>query len=151
MDTALRPLSAYPPAIIKAKQKAFLAALEQCGTYGKAAQMIGMEAHTITRWVQKYPKFRELAEAAKEHAEKYVVLDQIESSFYDRAIAGKDDPQSAIIGMYISKKIQPKYRENAQLQVNVAGPVAIQFNLTPQPSEAKQIEQAETQEPSSTT
>ena len=135
----------------RALQRATIAALRQVGTYKAAAELVGIDPHTITRWCHKSPEFRQLADEACDFADKYVIADDIRSSFHKRAIAGKEDQQSAVIGMFLLKKADPRYRDNANVSVNLAGPVAIQFNLTPQPSEAKQIEQAETEEPSSTT
>lgn len=54
----------------------------------------------------------------------------IEDTFAERVKAGKDDPQSAVIGMFLAKKHDPSYRDNANVNVQLAGPVAIQFNLT---------------------
>ncbi len=114
---------------IKTRQKAFLAALEQLGTYGKAAKLTGIEYHTVSRWIRKYPKFKVLAEEAKTHAQKTIILDSIEGNFYDRVMEGKTDGQSAIIGMFLAKRIDPAYRDNAVVQVNASGPVAMQFNF----------------------
>ena len=127
----------------RALQRATIAALRQTGTYKAAAELVGIDPHTITRWCHKFPEFRQLADEACDFADKYVVGDEIRHAFHKRAIAGKEDQQSAVIGMFLLKKADPRYRDNASVSVNLAGPVAIQFNLTPQPSEAKQIEQSE--------
>lgn len=74
---------------------------------------------------------------------KTLILDNIESNFADRAVAGKEDGQSAIIGMFLAKRADPRYRDNAQVNVTANGPVAIQFNLSNTPTEAKQIDQAD--------
>ena len=131
----------------KARQKAFLVALSQCGTYKHAAELTGVEPHTISRWVKRFPQFKELADEAKAHADKYYVADAIEHNFYQRAVAGKEDGQSAIIGMFTLKRINPQYRENAQVNLTVAGPAAIQMNF----GASKQIAQAEEQASSETT
>lgn len=134
-----------PAKSVRQSQKAFLSALSQCGTYHKAATLIGIEPHTVSRWIQKYPKFAELATEIKEHALKTLILDNIESNFADRAVAGKEDGQSAIIGMFMAKRADPRYRDNAQVNVAVTGPVAIQFNLSQAPTEAKRLEQTDTE------
>ncbi len=131
--TVLDPLIEHAPANsvinVKVRQRALLHALAQCGTYRAAARMVGIDNHTVSRWIKKYPKFKELAAQAKEHAEQYVVADAIEENFYQRAIAGKSDQQSAVIGMFTLKKINNSYRDNAVVQVNASGPVAMQFNF----------------------
>jgi transposase-like protein len=130
---------------VRQSQKTFLAALSQTGTIGAAAQLCGIDPHTPSRWIRKYPKFKEEFDTIKEHAERYVVADAIEAEFDRRALAGKEDGQSAIIGMFRLKRINPAYRDNAQMNVTVHGPVAIQFNLlTPAPAQAiPTVEQAE--------
>ena len=141
------PKREQSPATTKARQKAFLVALSQCGVYRTAAKHTGVEPHTISRWIKKFPQFKQLADEAKDYAEQYVIADSIEESFYERAVAGKGDQQSAIIGMFTLKKINTKYRENAQVNVSIAGPAAIQMNF----GASKQIAQADTQASSETT
>ena len=127
---------------VRQSQKHFLAALSQCGTIIASCKAIGIDNHTVSRWLRKYPKFKEEFAAVKAHAEEYVIKDSIEHEFYSRALAGKEDGQSAIIGMFTLKKIDPRYRDNANVSVNLAGPVAIQFNLSPS-EQPKQIGQSE--------
>lgn len=139
MDSNLldvRPKSAHiPKKDVLRSQKAFLAALEQTGTIVAASRMIGIDPHTPGRWLKKYPKFKELFDQAKLHAEQYILKDKIEANFHERALAGKEDGQSAIIGMFCLKKLDPSYRDNANVSVQLQGPVAVSFNITPQQSE----------------
>ena len=131
---------------VRQSQKSFLAALSQTGTIIAACRLIGIDNHTPGRWIRKYPKFKEEFDSVKEHAEQYLIKDQIEEQFYQRALAGKEDGQSAIIGMFTLKKIDPRYRDNAQVSVQLQGPVAIQFNVNlPSQQEAKHLEQADSQ------
>lgn len=127
----------------KAMQRAVLNALRQTGTYKAAAELVGIAPLTITRWCQKSPEFRQLADEACDWADKYVIADEIRSSFHKRAIAGKEDQQSAVIGMFMLKKADPRYRDNAAINVTANGPVAIQFNLSQASPEAKRLEQAD--------
>lgn len=126
-------------------KKSALAAIEEHGTLVAAARSLGIDPHTISRWCKKDPEYAAKVAEAKAFSGKYHILDKIEQEFSSRALAGKDDPQSAVIGMFLAKKHDPSYRENAQLQVNVHGPVAIQFNLSQAPLEAKRFEQADTE------
>lgn len=138
MDALLAHAPANTELSVKVRQKAFLVALSQCATYSKACKMIGIDNHTVSRWIKKYPKFKELAAQAKAHAEQYVVLDRIEENFYERAVAGKADGSSALIGMFISKKINPQYRDNAVVSVTSHGPTAIQLNFGLVPSKQEE-------------
>lgn len=123
------PKREQSPATTKARQKSFLVALSQCGIYRTAARLTGVEPHTISRWIKKSPSFKALADEAKAYADKYLVADAIEENFYQRAVAGKEDGQSAIIGMFTLKRINPAYRDNAVVHVNAQGPSAIQLNF----------------------
>ena len=113
---------------VRASQKAFLAALTQTGTIISACRLIGIDNHTVSRWLRKYPKFQDEFAQAKDHAEQYVVKDAIEDHFYRRALAGKEDGQSAIIGMFTLKKIDPRYKDSNN-SVVLHGPVQINFAL----------------------
>lgn len=126
----------------KAMQRAVLNALRQTGTYKAAAELVGIAPLTITRWCQKSPEFRQLADEACDWADKYVIADDIRSAFHARAVAGKEDAQSAVIGMFMLKKADPRYRDNATVNVTANGPVAIQFNLSAPSTEAKHIDEA---------
>jgi hypothetical protein len=145
MDTDVLPSQSleHLAGHIRTRQKSFLAALEHVGTYGKAAKLIGIEYHTVSRWIKKSSKFKQLAEDAKSHAQKTIILDSIEGNFYDRVMEGKTDGQSAIIGMFLAKRIDPAYRDNAIVNVQAHGPVAIQLNFGASPQLTKATEQAE--------
>lgn len=137
MDAAVAelPRNQYHPIATRALQKAALAALEQHGTIVDAARAIGVDPHTISRWC-KSETYKAKVLAAQEFADRFHTLDQIKSNFKQRALAGKEDGQSAIIGMFLAKRIDPAYRDNAIVQVNAVGPSMIQMNFTaptPQP------------------
>lgn len=131
------------PHATKAMQRAVLNALRQTGTYKAAAELIGIAPLTITRWCQKSPEFRALADEACDWADKYVVGDAIRSVFHQRAIAGKADQQSAVIGMFMLKKADPRYRDNAVAQLTINGPVAVQLNFGASPQLTQAAEHAE--------
>ena len=139
-DTSLIPRNRYHPIATKALQQAALTALEQHGTICDAARAIGVDPHTISRWCKKSEAYAAKVKQAMAFADTYHTLDAIRSNFKQRALAGKDDGQSAIIGMFLAKKIDPSYRDNAAT-VNVqVGPVAIQFNLQAVPQAEPQAD-----------
>ena len=133
-DQALIPRNQYHPIATKAMQKAALAAIEEHGTLVAAARVLGIDPHTISRWCKKSDAYAEKVKQAMAFSDTYHTLDAIKHNFKDRALAGKEDGQSAIIGMFLAKKIDPTYRENSGIQLNVQGPVAVQlnFNVSPQ-------------------
>lgn len=139
-DHALIPRNQYHPIATKAMQKAALAAIEEHGTLVAAARVLGIDPHTISRWCKKSDAYRDKVREAQAFSEEYHTLDKIKASFNERAIAGKEDGQSAIIGMFLAKKIDPRYRENAGVQINATGPVAVQLNFNASP----QLTQADT-------
>jgi hypothetical protein len=137
MDTAVaeRPRHANQthPAATKALQRAFLNTVQEVGTYGAACRLLGIHRSTVMQWAKKNPTIREKMRQNKEFAEEFIG-DEIIGHLHQRALANpKDDPMSAQIAMYITKKIFPAYRENAVTNVNIVGPAAIQFVTAPQP------------------
>lgn len=113
----------------RALQRAVLSVVSKCGSYKQAAELVGISHVTIGRWCRKYPDFKEQLHAAKADYQEYVIGPQIEAVVHQRALAGKDDPQSAVLAMFALKKIDPSYRENNNLHINSSGPVSIQFGL----------------------
>ena len=149
-DTSLPkdiPRNQYHPAVTKVLQKSALAAIEQHGTLVAAAKALNIDPHTISRWCKKNPEYARKVAEAKIHCDTYHIADEIKQSFRERAVAGKEDGSSAIIGMFLMKKIDPSYRENAVVNLTVAGPAAIQMNF----GASKQIAQADTQADGTTT
>jgi hypothetical protein len=143
MDEAQTPVLDPPrhpnqthPDTTKAMQRAFLHAVEQVGTYGQACRLLGIHRSTVMQWAKRNPAMRERMRLNKEFAEEFIG-DEIIGHLHQRALAHpKDDPMSAQIAMYITKKIFPSYRENAVTNINVVGPAAIQFNLNQSVSQA---------------
>lgn len=125
--------------VTKTHQRAIVAALMQVGTYKAAASMIGIEPHSITRWCKKDPEFARLCDEAIDHYDKYVIGPELKAHIHQRAQAGKDDPQSAILAMFSLKKIDPRYRDNAANSLTISGPVAVQFNLSASLSSAPSV------------
>ncbi len=132
-DAALIPRNQYHPIATKAMQKAALAAIEEHGTLVAAAKVLGIDPHTISRWCKKSDAYRDKVREAQAFSDHYHTLDAIKANFKDRALAGKEDGQSAIIGMFLAKKIDPTYRDNAVLAINAQGPVAVQLNFGASP------------------
>ena len=61
---------------------------------------------------------------AKAEGEK-VMLERLEREIDKRALAGKTDPGSPNLLMFRTKRLDPRYRDNATVQVIAAGPLAI--------------------------
>ena len=123
-----RQANQNPPAVTKLKQQKFLEQLSQTGEFRKACQAVEIDYTTPYQWAYKGEHFAKRLEEARTRGEK-VLLDRVEEQIDSRVFAGKDDPQSAVLTMFRTKRLDPRYRDNAPTQVNLTGPVSIQLNI----------------------
>lgn len=113
------------------KQRAFLQALRETGNKLQAAQTAGVDPVTPLRWAARNPQFAEKVALAQARGDE-VQLARLEVHLTDRALAGPTDQQSAILLMFRVKRLDPRYRENASVNVLAAGPVAITMGPAPE-------------------
>lgn len=141
IETKPRHPNQTPPALTKLKQQRFLEHLSQTGEFRKACDVIDCHYTQPYQWAYKSEGFAKRFEEARRRGEQ-VLLDRIEEHIDNRVFAGKDDPQSAVLTMFRTKRLDPRYRDNAPTQVNISGPVAVQLNFTasslPVPVEEKE-------------
>lgn len=132
-DTPTEPaLPSHPnqntPAVTRAKQAQFLKLLSETGQIRPSCDAVGIAYHTPYQWGYKSAAFKEKYAAARLAGDQ-VLLQRFEQQIDGRIMEGKADPQSAVLTMFRVKKLDPSYRDNAVAQVNMVGPIAIQFNL----------------------
>lgn len=129
-----------PPALTKLNQDKFLEHLRQTGEFRAACDVVDIHYTQPYQWAYKSEAFAKKMEEARARGEK-VLLDRIEEQIDSRVFAGKDDPQSAVLTMFRTKRLDPRYRDNAVVAINAQGPVAVQLNFNASP----QLTQADTQ------
>lgn len=131
-DTALekpKHRNQHPPSITKAKQRDFLTVLvHERGNIRRACLRLGIGETMPHEWASKSAEFAKRLEEAKALGEK-ALLDWYENKVDERADAGKEDPQSAVLTMFRMKKLDPRYRDNAQVNVIATGPLNITSSL----------------------
>ena len=118
----------------KMRQEAFLSKLSQTGSVTQSAAYAGVNLCTPYNWCEVDQDFQRAMESARAVGEK-VILAKLEEEIQRRALSGKEDPGSANLLMFRTKRLDPAYRENAVVSVSAVGPVAIQLNFgTPLPT-----------------
>lgn len=143
MDEVLdkpRHANQTPPALTKQRQDQFLRMLSQTGQLRATCTALALDTSTPYNWASRSERFAKRFEDAKAAGEK-VLLDAYEEKVDERAFTGQSDPQSAVLTMFRMKRLDPRYRDNAVVQVNASGPVAMQLNF----NAPMQTPQAETQ------
>lgn len=120
------------------EKRMFLAAYSQCGRISKASEMVGIDRTCHYYWLRCDEEYAEAFEQARE-----IAADTFEDEVCRRAFEGVEKPlsfqgrltgdhvteYSDILAMFQLKKLRPSYRDNAQVNVNVAGPAQINISL----------------------
>lgn len=130
------------PTVTKANQAKFLALLSTTGEFRQSCKLLHIDYSTPYQWAVRSELFAKRLELARAAGEK-VLLDRYEEQIDQRVFVGQSDPQSAVLTMFRTKRLDPRYRDNAVVNVNAVGPVAIQFNLSASAQPTQAGEQAE--------
>ena len=116
-----------PPGLTKLNQQRFLTALTDCGQHKQAAALADISLRQIYHWANTSDTFaKRLAEA--EMLGSRVELAECRAEVRSRALAGKEDPGSTNLLMFLTKKHDPTFRDNTP-SVQFNGPVQINFNI----------------------
>lgn len=123
----------YPPAVTKAKQQRYLQILRETGSHAKSCQAAQIAPVSPFEWATKSALFAKEYEAAKTQGEQ-VLLKRYESNLDAVLLPDEDMKLDDFARLQNSrffrmKRLDPAYRDNAVVQVNAAGPVAIQLNF----------------------
>jgi hypothetical protein len=117
-----------PPEVTRRKQRDFLVTLASTGRHTYSCKLVGIDLSTPFNWASKSEHFAKRFEEARAEGEK-VLLAAYETQVDRRAFEGKTDPQSAVLTMFRMKKLDPRYRDNATVQIALVGPPAIALDL----------------------
>jgi hypothetical protein len=116
------------PDVTRLKQREFLKALAQSGNKLDASRQVGISDTMPYAWARKSASFAERMAEAQARGDA-LVLAKLEQELHRRALSGPKDQQSALLLMFSTKKLDPRYRDNAQVTLNAQGPVAISLGL----------------------
>lgn len=116
----------HPPAVTRAKQAAFLQAYQQTCSVIKAAKAVGIDDNTPYQWAVRNEQFSKRFDELKQEAEKTLIA-RYENKFDTECLDDKEklNKVTVIASMFRMKRLDPRYRDNAQVNVNVAGPAGV--------------------------
>lgn len=97
-----------------------------------SCERVGIAVRTPYDWAERSPEFAEEMKKARDIGDK-VMLGTLEKEIGKRALAGHKDPGSTNLLMFRTKRLDPAYRDNAQVNIATLGPAAIMFALEPNP------------------
>jgi hypothetical protein len=123
--------SRYPAVVRRHQITLFLEELSQHGNTLKACERVGITLRTMNRWQQNSMSFN------KRHAEAMRIgeertLKRYEGKIDTEALDAPFDKVTGILSMFRMKKLNPQYKDTQQVNVNVAGPAALQFVVNAQ-------------------
>ena len=120
--------SIVPQKLKRVRQETFLKKLSETGSVTQSAAFAGVNLCTPYHWCDVDPAFREAMESARSIGE-HVALATLETEIQRRALAGKEDPGSTNLLMFRTKRLDPRYRDNVAVNVQVNGPQALVFEV----------------------
>ena len=127
-DLAPRHPNQTPPALTKKRQTLFLHLLAETGRIKQTCHSLGLDPATPYIWGYKSEQFSKKFALAKAQGEK-VLLDTLEDQIDSRIMVGQRDPQSAVLTMFRTKRLDPRYRDNVAVNVQINGPQALVFEV----------------------
>ena len=123
----------YPPAVTKAKQAIYLKTLATCGIHSRASQAADVALNQSCQWASKNKEFAKAYESAKIAGERVLLLayeSNLDTVLLPETDMSLDDfARLQNSRFFRMKRLDPQYRDNAVVQVNAVGPVAIQLNF----------------------
>jgi hypothetical protein len=119
--------SLTPQKVKKLRQETFLKRLAETGSVTQSAAHAGINLCTPYHWCEMDSAFRTAMESARAIGEK-TVLALLEDEIQRRALAGKEDPGSPNLLMFRTKRLDPRYRDNVSVNVQV-GPSTCVFEV----------------------
>lgn len=122
---------------VNRKQRRFLLAYAATGGIHKAAKITKMPWTNHYNWVAKSESYVEGFNKARELFADYAESDVFERAFIGQGkqVLGKNGElysvtsKSDVLAMFALKGLRPHYRDNAQVNVNVAGPAQVNIAI----------------------
>jgi hypothetical protein len=131
-----------PPALSRRKQQAFLQHLTTTGRLSQSCTVAQCSTAQPYEWAKRSVVFAKAFEEAKIAGEKVLLAayehDMDMTLLPEQPMNIDDFARTQNSRFFRMKRLDPAYRDNAVVNVNAVGPVAIQFNLNTsmQPTQA---------------
>jgi len=95
--------------------------------------MIGVTLRTIFRWRSHNPSFSKKYDESLRIGELNIE-DQLAGKMDSEALSRPFDKVTGVLSMFRMKKLNPMYKDTQQVNVNIAGPAALEFLVNEKPS-----------------
>jgi hypothetical protein len=118
----------YPPELTRRKQGDLLRLLAETGRLKAACQAVGIDPSTPFQWANNNPNFAKKLDEARMAGEKVLLCEYEED--LDQVVANrKYITVSGNLRMFRMKRLDPRYKDSNQVNVQVNGPAAIQMGV----------------------
>ena len=134
MSEMKRHPNQYPAIHTRTQQALFLKALAQCGTVKGACQQANIASIAlIYQWASASTRFSQRFDEAREKGQKNLLLRYEE--YMDSVLLPEtpmpieDFSRTQISRMFRMKRLDPRYRDNVAVNVQINGPQALVFEV----------------------
>ena len=124
------PKPKSPPSVIKAKKKAILERIRETGRVAQSCRDLGLAVNQPYEWASRDDEFAKKFDAARQQGER-VLLAQYEQHLdqHVQSVEGIDQYAKVQNSLFFRmKRLDPAYRDNAQVQV-ITGPINVMFGM----------------------
>ena len=140
MNEGKRHPNQYPALHTRAQQTLFLKALAQCGTVKGACQQVHIASIALVyQWASASTIFSKSFDEARTKGEKRLLCkyeEHLDSTLLpDEGMPIEDFSRTQISRMFRMKRLDPRYRDNVAVNVQINGPQALVFEVPVSPPE----------------
>ncbi len=129
-----RHANQHPPALTKARQDDILRLIALSGRISQSCEQVGLDPGVLYGWATRSVSFSKRLDEAKARGEKAILAHyehNLDTVCLDREI-DKDPELYAKVQnsmFFRMKRLDPAYRDNAQVQILATGPLALMSSL----------------------
>lgn len=110
--------SRYSPRVRKTQQQIFLQTLEETGNQLEACQRAGIAIRTVQYWAVKDDAFSQKRDEAQQIGDLVTRMRYEHKLDRDCLSTTQFDKVTAILAMFRMKRLDPRYRDNTQVNVS---------------------------------
>lgn len=133
----LRSCANIPPREKAILQKLILEAIRHTGQIKKSCEQVGIHVRVVYQWAESSPSFAKMLEDAQQQGEK-VLLKLYEGKIDHETLSKDFDKITAILAMFRMKRLDPRYRDTTQINIENKGPAQLIFEAPPTTSSGEQ-------------
>ncbi len=130
-STPARHPNQFNPAVTKSKQVEFLARFATTGRWTASCKAAGIAPVTPYQWASKSAAFAKKLDEARELGSK-ALLAEYEGKLDHETLSQPFDKVTGTLTMFRMKRLDPAYRDNAQINVVATGPIAVNLGMRPE-------------------